>query len=72
MFFPHTSGTSRWSNLPENRNRSSNAKELLKRDILVLVTDAPDDDADKALHKRIRSLNSLQSLSMTFGHNDEQ
>jgi len=42
------------------------------QDILVLVTDAPDDDADKALHKRIRSLNSLQSLSMTFGHNDEQ
>lgn len=42
------------------------------RDVLVLVTDAPNDSEDKKLQKRLRSIKSLQSLSMTFGHGDEQ
>lgn len=42
------------------------------RDILVLVTDAPNDSEEKKLQKHLRSVKSLQSLSMTFGHGDEQ
>ena len=41
-------------------------------DILVLVTDAPDDNTDKELHARLKNLPNLESLSMTFGYNDEQ
>ena len=39
-------------------------------EILILVTDTPDDDQDKALQKRLKKLNSLESLGMTFGHVD--
>lgn len=42
------------------------------RDVLVLVTDTPDEATEKDLQQQLKSLNSLQSLSMTFGHNDEQ
>ncbi len=37
-------------------------------EVLILVTDTPDEEANKALHDRIKELDSLQSLSMTFGH----
>lgn len=42
------------------------------QDILVLVTDTPDDTTEKSLQGQLRNLPSLQSLCMTFGCNDEQ
>ncbi len=39
-------------------------------DVVILITDAPDVDTDKTLQKKIRKLDSLQSISMTFGHTD--
>lgn len=41
-------------------------------DILILVTDTPDKNTDKALHVQLKNLPTLESLSMTFGYNDEQ
>ncbi|MCK4838804.1 MAG: hypothetical protein KAS94_08360 [Desulfobulbaceae bacterium] len=41
-------------------------------DILVLVTDTPDKNTDKELHAQLENLPTLESLSMTFGYNDEQ
>ena len=38
--------------------------------ILILVTDTPDEDQEKALQKKLKSLKSLESLGMTFGHVD--
>ncbi len=40
-------------------------------EILLLVTDTPDDDTEKKLHQKLKKLQSLQSLGMTFGHGDE-
>jgi nitrate reductase NapAB chaperone NapD len=37
-------------------------------EILILVTDTPDEKSEKALQKKIKKLKSLQSLGMTFGH----
>lgn len=37
-------------------------------DILILLTDTPDDASEKSLQKQLKSLKSLQSLGMTFGH----
>ncbi len=42
------------------------------RDVIVLVTDTPDDTTERDLQEKLKSLSALQSLSMTFGHNDEQ
>jgi nitrate reductase NapAB chaperone NapD len=39
-------------------------------EILILVTDTPDKDQEKALQKKLKNLNSLESLGMTFGHVD--
>ena len=39
-------------------------------EILILVTDAPDENKEKALQKKLKNLNSLESLGMTFGHTD--
>jgi nitrate reductase NapAB chaperone NapD len=39
-------------------------------DILILVTDAPDEKKEKELQKRLQQLRSLASLGMTFGHRD--
>ena len=41
-------------------------------DILVLVTDTPDKNTDKELHAQLKNLPPLESLSMTFGYNDEK
>ena len=41
-------------------------------DVLVLVTDTPDQAAEEQLQERLRVLKSLQCLSMTFGHVDEK
>ncbi len=40
-------------------------------DLLILVTDTPDDDKEKELQDQLKKLTSLQSLSMTFGHGDD-
>lgn len=40
-------------------------------EVIVLVTDTPDEEAEKALQKTLKNLPSLQSLSMTFGHTAE-
>ncbi len=40
-------------------------------EVVVLVTDTPDEKAEKTLQKTLKDLPSLQSLSMTFGHSAE-
>ena len=40
------------------------------KDVLILLTDTPDEEANKDLINQIKELSSLQSLSMTFGHTD--
>ena len=39
-------------------------------EILILVTDTPDDETEKQLQTQLKKLNSLESLGMTFGHRD--
>ncbi|MFH1215126.1 MAG: chaperone NapD [Pseudomonadota bacterium] len=41
------------------------------QEVVVLVTDTPDEITEKNLQKTLKNLPSLQSLSMTFGHNAE-
>ncbi len=36
-------------------------------DIVILLTDTPDEDTEKQLQKKLKALKSLQSLGMTFG-----
>jgi len=40
-------------------------------EILILVTDTPDSEIEKQLQQQLKKLESLESLSMTFGYNDE-
>jgi nitrate reductase NapAB chaperone NapD len=40
------------------------------QDVLILMTDTPDEEINKNLMNTIKELKSLQSLSMTFGHTD--
>ena len=40
------------------------------QNILILVTDTPDEETEKTLHKKLKQLKSLESLGMTFGHTD--
>jgi hypothetical protein len=40
-------------------------------DILLLVTDTPDEHQEKILQKQLKNIKSLQSLGMTFGHTDD-
>ncbi len=39
-----------------------------KEEILILVTDTPDEEMEEALQQKLKKLKSLQSLGMTFGH----
>ncbi|MCP4020600.1 MAG: hypothetical protein GY729_02055 [Desulfobacteraceae bacterium] len=39
-------------------------------EVLILLTDTPDEETNKELINTIKGLASLQSLSMTFGHTD--
>ncbi len=41
------------------------------KEVLILVTDTPSDTEEKMLQNKLKELDSLQSLSMTFGYNDE-
>ena len=40
-------------------------------DILILLTDTPDEEKEKELQNQLKTLKSLESLGMTFGHTDE-
>jgi len=40
------------------------------QNILILITDTPDDETEKALQKKLKELKTLESLGMTFGHVD--
>ena len=40
------------------------------QNILILITDTPDEDTEKSLQKKLKQLKSLESLGMTFGHVD--
>ncbi len=40
-------------------------------EVLILVTDAPDEQKEQELQKQLKKLKSLESLAMTFGHTNE-
>ena len=40
------------------------------QNILILITDTPDDETEKKLQIKLKNLKSLESLGMTFGHVD--
>ena len=41
------------------------------QDLMVLVTDTPDDTTEEKLQKQINGLEFIQDMSMTFGYLDE-
>ena len=41
------------------------------QEVLILVTDTPDEGAEKKLQEKLKTLKSLESLGMTFGHTDD-
>ena len=40
-------------------------------DVMILVTDTPDENKEKELQKKLKNIKSLQSLGMTFGYVDK-
>ena len=40
------------------------------QEILILITDTPNEDREKEIQKKLNNLKSLESLGMTFGHTD--
>jgi len=40
------------------------------QEILILVTETPDENRENELQKKLKELKSLESLGMTFGHTD--
>jgi len=42
------------------------------QDVVVLVTDTPDENTEKRLQKTLKNLPSLQSLSLTFGYDEKE
>ncbi len=42
------------------------------KDVVVLVTDTPDNDTEDKLQKSLNNLQSLQSLSLAFGYDDNE
>ena len=40
-------------------------------EILILLTDTPDEKREKELQRKLKELKSLESLGMTFGHTDD-
>lgn len=41
------------------------------QEVIILITDTPDKESDKHLQAQLKQLSCLQSLSMTYGHADE-
>lgn len=42
------------------------------QDVVVLVTDTPDDNSEKHLQNTLKNVQSLQSLSLTFGYDEKE
>lgn len=42
------------------------------QDVVVLVTDTPDDATEKKLQESLKLLPSLQSLSLAFGYDEKE
>lgn len=42
------------------------------QELLILVTDTPDEDAEKRLEQRLLSLDSLQCLALVAAYQDEE
>jgi len=40
-------------------------------EVLILLTDTPDEETEKKLQEKLEALESLESLGMTFGHTDQ-
>jgi len=40
-------------------------------EVLILVTDTPDEETEKELQKKFKNIKSLESLGMTFGHTND-
>ncbi len=40
------------------------------QDVVVLITDTPDEQSEDHLQRSIKRLSSLQSLSLAFGHSE--
>jgi nitrate reductase NapAB chaperone NapD len=40
-------------------------------EILILVTDSPDRETEKRLQQQLKDMETLESLSMTFGYDDK-
>ncbi len=41
-------------------------------ELIILVTETPDEQAEKDLQRKLKRLQSIQSVSMTYGHADDQ
>lgn len=41
------------------------------KEVMILVTDTPDEETEKKLQEQLKALKSLESLGMTFGHTDK-
>jgi len=50
------------------REKFCEIKVAENEEVVILITDTPDEEANKALQDKLKELDSLQSLSMTFGH----
>jgi len=42
-----------------------------KEQVLILLTDTPDEKEEKQLQNKLKKLSSLEFLGLTFGHADE-
>lgn len=40
------------------------------QDVIVLITDTPDEATEEILQERLKNLQSLQSLNLAFGYNE--
>ena len=41
------------------------------KEVLILVTDTPDEETEKKLQEKLEALKLLESIGMTFGNTDE-
>lgn len=42
------------------------------QDVIILVTDTPDENTEKQLQQALKELPSLQSLSLAFGYDEKE
>ncbi len=42
------------------------------QDVVILVSDTPDEISEKKLQKALKHMPSLQSLSLTFGYDEKE